>query len=145
MAADQQVEFLVGAAQFDVGFQRHRVVALQQGIEELVDGDGQAFLVALGEVVALQHAGHGVLGGEPHQALGPQLVEPARIEIDGGLVRVEDLEHLLLVGLGVLLHLLAGQRLAGFILAGRVADHAGEVPDQEDCLVSCLLVGTQFV
>ena len=38
-AADQQVELLVGAAQFDVGLQRHRVVTLHQRVEELMDGD----------------------------------------------------------------------------------------------------------
>ena len=37
----------------------------------------------------------------------------------------------LLVGLGVFQHLLAGERLPGHRPAGGVADHAGEVADQE--------------
>ena len=66
MRPDQQIEFLVGAAQLHVRPQRDRVVALRQRIEELVDGDGLAGLVALGEVVALEHARHGVVRRELH-------------------------------------------------------------------------------
>jgi hypothetical protein len=36
-------------------------------------------------------------------------------------------------------HVLAGERLAGDVLAGRVADHAGEVADQEDHLMAQIL------
>ena len=39
LAADQQVELLVGAAQLDVGLERDRVVALHQRVQELVDRD----------------------------------------------------------------------------------------------------------
>ena len=39
LAADQQVEFLVGAAELDVGLHRHRVVALHQRVQQLVHGD----------------------------------------------------------------------------------------------------------
>ena len=41
VAADQQIEFLLGGAEFDIGFESHGVVSLQQRIEQLVDGDGQ--------------------------------------------------------------------------------------------------------
>ena len=60
-AAHQQVELLVGAAELDVGLQRHRVVALHQRIQELVDRDRLLRGVALGEIVALEHARDGVL------------------------------------------------------------------------------------
>jgi hypothetical protein len=36
VAAHQQVELLVGAAQLQVALQRHRVVALHQRVQELV-------------------------------------------------------------------------------------------------------------
>ena len=39
LAADQQIELLIGAAELDIGLQRHRVVALHERIQELVDGD----------------------------------------------------------------------------------------------------------
>ena len=55
LAAHEQVEFLVGAPELDVRLQGDRVVALRKGIEELVDRDRLAALVALGEVVALEH------------------------------------------------------------------------------------------
>ena len=41
--------------------------------------------------------------------------------------------------LGVVLDLLAGQRRPGRVLPGRVADHAGEIADQEDHLMAQLL------
>ncbi len=39
VAREQQVELLIGAAELDVGLDRHRVVALQQRIEQLEDRD----------------------------------------------------------------------------------------------------------
>ena len=39
-AAHQQVELLVGAAELDIGLQRHRVVALHQRIQEFMQRDG---------------------------------------------------------------------------------------------------------
>jgi hypothetical protein len=59
-AANQQIEFLVRATQFDVRFHGHRVIALAKGIEKLVNGDGLAAGIALGKIVALQHARHRV-------------------------------------------------------------------------------------
>ena len=53
--------------------------------------------------------------------------------------QVEDLEHLLLIGPGVRLDLLARQRLPRLGLPRRIADHAGEVADQEDDLVPARL------
>lgn len=58
-----------------------------------------------------------------------------RVERDFGLGRIKDLEYLLLVGLGVIQHLLPGQRRAGRALATRVTDHASEVTDQENDLM----------
>ena len=57
---------------------------------------------------------------------------------------VEDLEDLLLVGLGVGVDLLAGQRLAGDVAAGGVADEGGEVADEKDDSVAELLKMAQL-
>jgi hypothetical protein len=65
LAPHQQVEFLVRAAHFHVALQRHRIVALRQRIEQLVHRDGNAVAQALGEIVALQHARHGVFASQP--------------------------------------------------------------------------------
>ena len=101
--------------------------------------------VALVKVVPLQHARHGVLGGEADHAGAAKLVQPVGVENHLGLFRVEYLENLFLVGLGVPEHILAGQYLAGLRLAGRIADHAGEVADQEVDLMAQLLKLAQLV
>jgi len=67
---NEEVEGLVGSAHLDVRLERHRVVPLRQRVEELVQPDRQAALVAFGEVVALEETRHGVLGS--------QLDEPGR-------------------------------------------------------------------
>ena len=145
LAPHQQVELLVGAAQFDVGLHGDGIVPLDQRIEELVDGDRLLAGKALVKVVPLQHAGHGALGGQGDHAAGTQLVQPGGVEDDLGLFRIEDLEDLFLVGLGIAEHVLAGQHLAGLGLAARIADHAGEVADQKVDLVPQLLELAQFL
>ena len=127
----QQVEALIGSAQLDVGLHRHRVVALNKRVEELVNGDGLIAAITLGKVVPLQHARHRLMRGEANHVGGAELVHPGRIEADLGLVRIEDLEHLILVGAGVVHDLFARQGRARGVLAARITDHAGEIADQE--------------
>ena len=79
LAADQQVEFLVGAAELDVGLERDRVVALRQRIEEFVDRDRLLALIALGEVVALQHPRDRVLRRELDHAVRAERRQPLRV------------------------------------------------------------------
>ena len=55
-------------------------------------------LVALREVVALEHARHVVLAGDLDEPRCGHLAEPARIEVDDGALGIEDLEDLLLIG-----------------------------------------------
>ena len=145
LAPHQQVELLVGAAEFDIGLHGHGIVALAQRVEEFVDGDRLAAGVALGEVVALEHARDGVARGELDHAGGADRLEPGGVEADLGLLRVEDLEHLGTVGVGVLQDLLARKRRAGRVLAAGVADHAGEVADQEHDVVAEVLEVAQLV
>jgi hypothetical protein len=132
VAADEEVEELVGAAELDVVLQRDRVVGLEQRVEELVHVDRPLLLEALGEIVALQHARHGVLRAQLDHARGAELVEPLGVVANQGRVGVEHLEGLLLVGARGLHHLVAGEARAQIVLPGRVADHRGEVADDED-------------
>ena len=44
VAADEQVELLVGAAELEVALERDRVVALHQRVQELVHADRRAAL-----------------------------------------------------------------------------------------------------
>ncbi len=62
---------------------------------------------ALVKVLALQHLRDGELGRQAHKALVAELAQPLAVEADLGLVRVEDLEHLRLIGFGVGIDLLA--------------------------------------
>ena len=57
VAAGQQVELLVGAADLDVRLKHHRVVCLHQRVQELVQAERLLFLEAAAEVVALQYPG----------------------------------------------------------------------------------------
>jgi hypothetical protein len=47
-------------------------------------------------------------------------------------LRVEDLEDLSLIGLGVLLDLLAGERRTRHVAPRWIADHASEIADDKD-------------
>ena len=139
LAPHQQVEFLVRAAQLDVRLERHGIVALHQRIDEFVDRDRLVALVALGKIIALQHLRDGMRGRQLDQVHRAEFVHPGRVEHDLGFFRVQHLEHLVAIGLGVFQHLLARQRRAGGIFAGRVADHAGEVADQKQCVMTEIL------
>ena len=52
---------------------------------------------------------------------------------------IEDLEDLLEIGLRVCFHLLAFERRASFGLAGGIADHGGEIADEENGGVALVL------
>src|SRR6185312_14721902 len=128
-------EFLVGAAELDIGLERNRIVRLRQRVEELMDRNRLARTVAGLEIVPLQHARHGALGAELDQSLGAERAQPAAVEINQGALGVEELEDLGAVGFGVLLDLLAGKSRAGFAAPGGIANHAGEIADQENDLM----------
>jgi hypothetical protein len=95
--------------------------------------------------MALQHACDRVLGRELDEACGVHGLPPGGVEADLGFLGVEDLEDLGLVGAGVRLDFLFAQRLTGHVLAGRIADHAGEVADQEHHVVAEILELAQLV
>ena len=69
---------------------------------------------------------------QPDHVFPSQLAKPVAVEAHLGLLRIEDLEDLRLVGFGVALDGLAGHRRTRDVAAGGVADHAGHVADQED-------------
>src|SRR5262245_44375928 len=97
----REVEELIGAAYLDVALERDRVVGLRERVEQLMQRDGRVRGDALGEVGALEHARERDLGGEPDDVVEGHLAEPLAVAPDLGLVLVEDLEDLALVGGGV--------------------------------------------
>ena len=76
LPADQKVEFLVGAAELNIGFEHHGVIALNKGVKELVDRDGLTIAVTSGEIVPLKHAGDRVFGCQLYQ-FGRRQLDPA--------------------------------------------------------------------
>jgi len=132
VSAHQQVELLVGTAEFQVGLQRHRVVALHQRVQQLVDGDRAAGAETLCKVVTLEHARQRVLRGQVDHAARAERVAPLAVVADLGLRRVEHEAGLAVVGLGVGFDLLARERRARRVAAGGVADHRREVADEKD-------------
>ena len=70
----------------------------------------------------------------------PSSVSHAGIEIDHRLFGIQDLEDLLLVRRAAFSSICSrAQRRPGRVAAARVADHSGEVTDQEDHIVAELL------
>ena len=93
VAREQEVELLVGAAELHVGVDRHRVVALEQRVEQLEDRDRRAGRVALGEVVALEQLRH--RGGARERGTAPpSACQPLAVAAHLGAVGVEHRERL---------------------------------------------------
>ncbi|MCY1395651.1 hypothetical protein D9M71_106020 [compost metagenome] len=141
----QQVELLIGTAELDICAQSYRVVTLNQRIQELVNGDWLIGRVALVEVIAFEHPSHGVLRSQANEVGRPHLIHPGGVEGHFGFCRVQNLEDLSLVGLGVLEDLLASERRTRSTFAARIADHPGEVTNQEDHLMPQLLELAQLI
>ena len=127
VAAEEQVEQLVGPAELDVAREGDRVVCLQERVEELVLVDRLVCEEPLAEIVSLQHPRHGHLRHQLDHLGGRELVEPLRVVANLGRLRVEHLEGLGRVRRGRLHHLLARQARPQIARAGRVTDHRGEV------------------
>jgi hypothetical protein len=71
-------------------------------------------------------------------------VQPVAVKPDLGLLRVENFEDLCFIGLGVLLDLFTRERRTGGVASRRIADHAGEVTDQENDLMAHILKVLHF-
>ena len=154
VAAHGHIELLIGSPQLHIGVHSHRVVSLQQGIEEFMQGNRGPAAVALGEVVLGQHLAHGA-GAEQadHRrqvhALQPLGVvanlQPTRgLEIQQRRVLWLVLPQLTQIGGGVGGHLFFGQLHPGGALAGGVADAGGEIANDQHRRMARILKGPQF-
>src|SRR5688572_5699560 len=104
-----------------------------------MDRDWLATLIALGEIIALQHARDRVLRREPNQPDRAHLVHPVRVEDDARFVGIENLENLLLISSGVGLDFLDRERRSRGIAPRWVADQTREIADQKQHLVAEIL------
>jgi hypothetical protein len=145
LAPDEQVEFLVRAAQLDVGLQRDGVVALRERIQELVNGDWLLFRVPFREVVALEHPRDRVFRGQADHAIRAECCEPLRVERDLGLRAIEDEECLIRVRLRVDGHFVGRERRTRYVAPCRIADQRREIADQENDMVTEVLQLAQLV
>ena len=55
IAADEDIEKLIGAADLDVGLHLHGIPALDDRVLDFVEADGRALLETLVEILALEH------------------------------------------------------------------------------------------
>ena len=106
LAAHEEVVELVGAAELDVGLDRHRVVPLHDRVQELRDRDRRLLREALGEVVALEQPGDGRRPRQPDDLRVVELAEPLAVEPQLRAFRVDDRRRLLEVPLRVAIDLL---------------------------------------
>ena len=85
IAADEDIEELVGAAEFDVGADFHGVPALHDGVLEFVEADFLAGVDAVAEVLALEHLLEGDAAVELEDFLEGHFSEPVAVVDDLGL------------------------------------------------------------
>src|SRR5438132_6183705 len=87
---------------------------------------------ALAKVLAFEHPRECVLRGQLDHARRAETAEPLIVESNFGFLRVENFEHLAFVRVRVFFDLLVRQRRPRRFLAGWIADHAGEIADDEN-------------
>ena len=90
-------------------------------------------------MAALEHLGYVVASGQADPALSGERPHPAAVELDDRSGRVQQLEDLRLVSLGVLFDLFPRERRPGLRPPGRVSDQAGEVTNKKDDPMSQVL------
>ncbi len=145
MAADEVVEKLVRAADFDVAPHFDGIAPLQERIQKFDDGNRRFRGVALGEVVAFEHPRDGHLAGKLQRVEHRHFAEPLAVAAHFGLFGIENFERLVEVGFRVLVDFLFRQNRASGGTTGRIADARREVADDEHRLVTELLKLAQLV
>ena len=145
ITSHEQIKGLVRAAQFDVGLERHGIVALHQRIQEFMNADRLLLPVTFGKVVTFQHARQVIVRTQFDDVLCPHVLHPAAVELHARCLGVQRFEDLPLIRLGIGQDLLLAQHLPRFGDTGRVTDHAGKIPDQENDLMPKFLKMTELL
>src|SRR5208282_5789537 len=91
------------------------------------------------------HARNAQARGDPDQIAHTHRLHPFAVEANFGQLGIENFVNLAAIGFGVGRDLFASERLAGFGTSGRIADHRGEVADQEDHGVAVALKVAQLL
>lgn len=142
--ADHDIEELIRAADFDIGADDDRVPSLHDRVLEFVGADGERIFHSIAEVLALEHLLESDAAIEADDFFVSHFAKPIAVEDDFGFFFIEDFESLFLVGGGVREDGIAGELRAGGGASARVADHGGEVADDEDGVVAEVLELAEF-
>ena len=112
---------------------------MDQRVKKLNDGDRGVALVALGKVVAFQHACDSHLACQLEAVLEAHIIEPLAIIDDRGLVLVENLEGLHQISLRVVDDLILSQDGACIRATRGITDQRGKVANDENGFVAEVL------
>ena len=141
---DENIEFLFGGAELDIGFELNGIDGGEQRIKQLMHGNGLAIFEPRAKIFALEHAGKTVVAAKADDVVAGKLVEPLGVVTDFGFLRIEELENLREIGFGVGVHFFARERRASFGAARGIADHGGKIADEKDRGVAEVLKMFEF-
>src|SRR5437763_13458599 len=97
LCSGQDVEELLGRPELHVSVEVDRVVALQEGVEELMQPDWLSAVKAAPRVITRQELLNGKRGGSFQQVEGHERREPEVVGDNLGSVAIQDRENLLCV------------------------------------------------
>ena len=103
------------------------------------NGNRVVALETRAKILAFEHARQPVMAAQADDVVAGELVEPLAVVANFGFHGIEEFEDLREVSLSVCANLFACQRRAGFGLSRGVANHRGEIANQEDGGVSKVL------
>src|SRR5437660_2374847 len=110
-----------------------------------MDTDGFLLVVPLTKIVPLENPRDTVLSTQMDHRFRRHRTHPPAVELHQSLRRIENFEDLPLVGFRILQDLLLRKRDACLRLAGRIADHAGEIAAQENDLMPAFQIMLELV
>ena len=129
---DEQIEALIGSAEFQICLQGDRIVALHERVQEFVHRDRQFFLEALGKIIALQETGERVAARELNETGRTQRIAPLRVVANFRLVQIKHHAGLVQVSLSIGFNLFARQGRTSGVAARRIPNGSSEVTHQKD-------------
>jgi hypothetical protein len=139
VAADHDVEKLVGAAEFHIGLDHYGVPTLHDRVLDFVGADWLALVEPVTEILPHEHLLECHAAIEFDDFLKGHSLEPLAVENDRRPLAVENLESLLLETFGVLQNLVVSELRTSDRTTGGVADHRGEVPNDQNRVVALVL------
>ena len=101
MATDNQIELLIGTAEFDIRFGRDRVVTLHQRIHKFMQRNRPSFGITFLEIIAFQHACDRIFRCERQNVGKIHFTEPFAVEMDFRFIAIQNFKNLIFVRLRI--------------------------------------------